>query len=70
MAMQSIATDSTTAQAARELINTFGEVAAFEAAARADASRDKGNYIHFCHWRQVERFILVLGTERILGSVH
>lgn len=68
--MPPIVTDSTTARAARDLIDTFGEVAAFEAAARADYSRDKGNTLGFCHWRQVERFILVLGTERILGSVH
>lgn len=68
--MQNIATDSHTASAARELIDSFGDVAAYEAAARADASRDKGNALGFCHWRQVERFILILSAERILGSVH
>ena len=68
--MQNIATDSATAHAARELITSFGEIAAFEAAARAESSRNKGNAIGFCHWRQVERFILILSAERILGSVH
>lgn len=68
--MHDIVASSTTARAARELMTNFGEGAAFEASARADASRDKGNALGFCHWRQVERLILILGTQQILGSVH
>ena len=66
----SIIADPRTAQAASDLMTAFGTEAVYEAATRADASRDKGNALGFCHWRQVERFILVLGTKHIQGSVH
>jgi len=52
------------------LIDHFGDNAGIEAADRADASRDKGNHIHFCHWRQIERLILVLSISQSLGTVH
>lgn len=68
--MQQIVADPKTAQAAHELMSMFGEEAACEAAIRADTSRDKGNALGFCHWRQVERLILVLGTQHVHGSVH
>ncbi|PZO91755.1 MAG: hypothetical protein DI623_02305 [Sphingomonas sanxanigenens] len=56
--------------AATELIASFGEDAGLEAAARADRSRDIGNVHHFCHWRQVERLILVLASDEPVGTVH
>ena len=52
------------------LIAAFGPEAGFEAQARAERSRDIGNAIHFCRWRQIERLILVLGVERAPGAVH
>jgi hypothetical protein len=52
------------------LIAIFGAAAAFEAQARADRSRDIGNCIHFCRWRQIERLIGVLGSDRAVGAVH
>ncbi|MET0360474.1 MAG: hypothetical protein ABW048_01855 [Sphingobium sp.] len=55
---------------ARALIEHFGDGAGMEAANRADASRDVGNHIHFCHWRQIERMIVLLGVEAALGTVH
>ncbi len=55
---------------ARTLIEVFGEEAGSEAANRADASRDVGNHIHFCHWRQIERMIALLGVDKALGTVH
>ena len=55
---------------AAELMTLFGDDAGYEAAARADRSRDLGNYIHFCHWRQIERLIVLLAVERPLGTVH
>ncbi len=45
---------------ADELIRSFGDDAGFEAAARADHSRDLGNHIHFCRWRQIERLIVLM----------
>ena len=35
------------------LIETYGDDAMFEAAMRAEDSRDKGNVTRFCHWRQI-----------------
>lgn len=55
---------------ATDLIHRFGDDAGFEAAARAEASRDRGNAIHFCRWRQVERLILLLSVDCAVGTVH
>lgn len=56
--------------AASDLIAKFGEDAGFEAAALADKSRDLGNHIHFCRWRQIERLIVLLSIDRAVGTVH
>lgn len=55
---------------ASDLIDRYGEEAALEAAARADRSRDDGNVLRFCHWRQIERVILTLSSEEARGTVH
>ncbi len=55
---------------AADLIATFGETAGEEAAARADRSRDIGNHIHFCRWRQIERLIVLLSADHAIGTVH
>ena len=55
---------------ADDLIATFGTSAALEAASRASRSRDIGNYIHFCRWRQVERLIELLEQREAVGTVH
>lgn len=55
---------------AADLIARFGDDAGYEAAIRADKSRDVGNHIHFCHWRQIERLIVVLSYHQPLGTVH
>ncbi|MDB5705868.1 MAG: hypothetical protein JWN66_2984 [Sphingomonas bacterium] len=55
---------------ANMLIAMFGDDAGLEAAARADESRDIGNYLHFCRWRQIERLILLLSIESAIGTVH
>ena len=60
----------TDVEMAAELIETFGESACGEAAARAGRSRDMGNHIHFCRWRQIERLIGLLSTEKAFGTVH
>lgn len=52
------------------LIETFGDDAGFEAAARAEDSRDQGNVIRFCHWRQIERVIATLSADEINGTIH
>jgi hypothetical protein len=55
--------------AATELMCSFGAEASFEAAARASRSRDIGNHVHFCRWRQVERLILLLSVPGATGTV-
>ena len=54
--------DASAAADAAELIARFGVHAASEAAARADRSRDLGNVIHFCRWREIERMIALLSS--------
>lgn len=55
---------------ASDLIERFGDDAGFEAAARAERSRDLGNVVRFCHWRQIERVIATLSDEEVRGTVH
>lgn len=55
---------------ANDLIHTFGERAGSEAAARADRSRDVGNHIHFCRWRQIERLVVLMSIPRAVGTIH
>lgn len=62
--------DAGQAAVAADLIDSFGERAATEAAARADRSRDLGNTVHFCRWRQVERLIAILAVDTAIGTVH
>ena len=63
-------TDRASVSEASELIRRFGEGAGSEAAARADRSRDLGNHIHFCRWRQIERLIVLLSVGRAVGTIH
>ena len=53
-----------------DLIERYGDDAAFEAAARAERSRDDGNVVRFCHWRQIERVIATLSCDEVTGTVH
>ena len=55
---------------ATDLIRTFGEQAGYEAAARADRSRDLGNHLHFCKWRQIERLVVLMSIPRAVGTIH
>jgi len=62
--------DRKTLDDATALMAAFGNFAETEAALRAERSRDRGNAILFCHWRQVERLIVALLTEDVNGTVH
>ena len=55
---------------AAELIERFGDDAGLEAAVRAERSRDCGNVVRFCHWRQIERVIVTLTAEEVRGTIH
>ena len=62
--------DAAAVQDAAELIDRFGEFAADEAAARARSSRDVGNVIHYCRWRQIQRLIEYLDADNIEATLH
>jgi hypothetical protein len=55
---------------AADLMQRYGDDAGFEAAARAERSRDDGNVARFCHWRQIERVIATLSSDEVRGTVH
>jgi hypothetical protein len=55
---------------ASDLMERYGDDAGFEAAARAERSRDDGNVARFCHWRQIERVIATLSCDEVIGTVH
>jgi hypothetical protein len=59
-----------TLEDASDLIARYGDDAGFEAASRAERSRDDGNVVRFCHWRQIERVIATLTSDEIRGSIH
>ncbi|AYJ86032.1 hypothetical protein D3Y57_08700 [Sphingomonas paeninsulae] len=62
--------DRQTVVDADALILAFGDDAGFEAASRAESSRDRGNVVGFCRWRQIERLIAVLAGPDAVGTVH
>lgn len=62
--------DAAAANEAAELIDRFGGFAADEAAARADRSRNLGNVIHYCRWRQIQRLIEALALDAGGATVH
>ena len=62
--------DRSSVDAAQDLILAFGDGAEFEAAARADKSRDLGNHLHFCRWRQIARLIVLMSVGRAVGTIH
>lgn len=62
--------DAAAAHEAAALIEKFGGFAADEAAARAIRSRDLGNVIHYCRWRQIQRLIELLATEPHAATIH
>ena len=55
---------------AAELMERYGDDAGFEAAVRAERSRDDGNVVRFCHWRQIERVIATLSSDEAIGTIH
>ncbi len=62
--------DRLAAMEAQELLDTHGAAASDAAAQRARDSRNLGNHIAFCRWRQIERLIAVLNHDAPMGTRH
>ena len=54
---------------AADLISEFGAEAESQAKIRAGRSRDLGNVILFCHWREIERLIGAISRENADGPL-
>ena len=52
------------------LVDEYGLDAPLAAAMRAVQSRDAGNVLKFCHWRQIERLSALLASNNVQGSLH
>ncbi|RED16122.1 hypothetical protein [Parasphingopyxis lamellibrachiae] len=55
---------------AANLIEEYGSLAGKEAAARAGKSREKGNVVHFCRWRQIKRLVEWMDSGGVASSLH
>jgi len=52
------------------LLSHYGDHAGLEASERAEAARAIGNHIHFCHWRQIERLLVIMAIDQSIGTLH
>jgi len=55
---------------AARLIDDYGDAAFSEAAALANISRDRGNVVNFCRWRQIARLIAVMTDSEAEQTRH
>ncbi len=62
--------DRVNADLATEYMAVFGPDAGREAAARAKRSRNNGNVLGFCRWREIERLIRFLDEGREDSTIH
>jgi hypothetical protein len=70
MQQQFYIADSDAVADAHELLTHYGENARSEAAARASRSREVGNIIHFCRWRQIARLVEWMDSDAIDATLH
>lgn len=57
-------------EAAAELLAAHSGGALAEARRLAERSRDVGNVLRFCRWRQAGRLIEVLASGEVSGPLH
>ncbi|MEM8695550.1 MAG: hypothetical protein AAGE05_05960 [Pseudomonadota bacterium] len=55
---------------ATELVAQYGSLAGMEAAMRADRSRERGNVVHFCRWRQIKRLVEWMNDDESEATLH
>lgn len=53
-----------------QLLATYGDTASDHAIKRAERARSIGNHLHFCHWRQIERLLVIMAIDRSIGTIH
>ncbi len=70
MTSQTLVVARAEAELATEMIALFGSDAAPQAKARAERSRNLGNAVRFCTWRQTERLISLMSAEAVQGTIH
>lgn len=55
---------------AQLLMAHYGDSAGLEASERAEASRNIGNHLAYCRWRQIERLVIMLSLQSSIGTIH
>lgn len=68
--LQPFVADHASALDALALLTDFGPRATGEAGARAERSRDRGNVVSFCRWRQIERLLAVMHNGAVASTHH
>ncbi|MEE4349799.1 MAG: hypothetical protein V2J26_06180 [Pacificimonas sp.] len=63
-------TDRSSFDTAMTLVSEHGEDAVLEAALQADKHRNRGDVGSFVRWRSVERAVLMLQLDDVVGEVH
>ena len=58
------------AETATQLMSNYGDMASKEAGMRADQSRNAGNIVQFCRWRQIERLISMMDSGLAQATIH
>lgn len=53
-----------------QMLEYFGDAAGVEAQERAETARSVGNHIHFCHYRQIERLLVIMNMDFCIGTLH
>ena len=53
-----------------QLLSAYGDMAGDHAIKRAEQARSVGNHVHFCHWRQIERLLVIMAIDRSIGTIH
>ena len=62
--------DREAALEAVRLVDNLGVGAGAAAARHANRSRDLGNVVHFCRWRQIERLVEVIAETQGTATRH
>ena len=68
--LQHYVADRRSALDALRLIDDFGAAASEQAGDRARASRDGGNVVMFCRWRQIERLVEAMQPGDVASTRH